>query len=54
MRAAWQALFEHYVFGPQSQVSSHIPEERRGVLGTLAPADAERLQAQLAQRLQHK
>ena len=54
VREAWRALFEHYVFGPQSQVSSHIPEERRGVLGTLAPADAERLQAQLAQRLQHK
>jgi hypothetical protein len=54
VREAWRALFEHYVFGPQSQVSAHIPEERRGVLGTLAPADAERLQAQLAQRLQQK
>ena len=54
VREAWRALFEHYVFGPQSQVSAHIPEPRRGVLGTLAPADAERLQAQLAQRLQPK
>ena len=54
VREAWRALFEHYVFGPQSQVSAHIPEERRGVLGTLAPADAQRLQAQLAQRLQPK
>jgi hypothetical protein len=54
VREAWRALFEHYVFGPQSQVSAHIPEQRRGVLGTLAPADAERLQAQLAQRLQPK
>ena len=54
VREAWRALFEHYVFGPQSQVSAHIPEGRRGVLGTLAPADAERLQAQLAQRLQPK
>jgi len=51
-RAAWRALFEHYVFGPQEPVSAHIPEPRRGVLGRLAPADAERLQAQLAQRLQ--
>jgi hypothetical protein len=54
-RAAWRALFEHYVFGPQEAVTAHIPEPRRGVLGRLAPADAERLQAQLAQRLQpHK
>ena len=54
VREAWRALFEHYVFGPQSQVSAHIPEPRRGVLGQLTPADAARLQAQLAQRLQPK
>jgi Cupin-like domain len=54
VREAWRALFEHYVFGPQSHVSAHIPESRRGVLGTFAPADAARLQAQLAQRLQPK
>jgi len=54
-RAAWRALFEHYVFGSQEAVTAHIPEPRRGVLGQLAPADAERLQAQLAQRLRpHK
>jgi len=54
-RAAWRALFEHYVFGSQEAVTAHIPEPRRGVLGRLAPADAERLQAQLAQRLRpHK
>ena len=54
-RAAWAALFQHYVFGPQAQVTAHIPGHRRGVLGPLASADAERLQAQLAQRLQtHK
>jgi hypothetical protein len=53
-RAAWAALFQHYVFGPQSQVSAHIPEERRGVLGPLAPADAERLRVQLVQRLQKR
>lgn len=51
-RAAWLALFEHYVFGPQEQVSAHIPEQRRGVLGTLSPEDTERLRAQLVQRLQ--
>jgi Cupin-like domain len=50
-RAAWRSLFEHYVFGPQEPVTAHIPEQKRGVLGPLAPADAERLQTQLAQRL---
>jgi hypothetical protein len=54
-RVAWAALFQHYVFGPQAQVSAHIPEHRRGVLGPLTPAEAERLQTLLAQRLQtHK
>jgi hypothetical protein len=51
-RAAWAELFGHYVFGPQEEVTAHIPAHRRGVLGALAPADAERLQTQLAQRLQ--
>ena len=50
-RAGWRSLFEHYVFGPQEPVTAHIPEQKRGVLGPLAPADAERLQTQLAQRL---
>jgi cupin-like protein len=50
-RAAWRALFEHYVFGPQGNVTAHIPEARRGVLGCMAAADAQRLQRQLAERL---
>jgi len=53
-RAAWRALFEHYVFGPQDEVSAHIPEGRRGVLGELAAGEAQRLQGQLVQRLQRK
>jgi hypothetical protein len=53
-RAAWRSLFEHYVFGPQERVTAHIPEEKRGVLGPLARADAERVQAQLAKRLQSR
>jgi hypothetical protein len=51
-RAAWRALFEHYIFGPHAEVTAHIPEHRRGMLGPLAPADAERLRVQLVQRLQ--
>ena len=50
-RAAWRALFEHYIFGDQATTIAHIPPPRRGVLGELGPADAERLRSQLAQRL---
>lgn len=35
-RAAWRALFEHYVFGDEDS-AAHIPPERRGVLGPLTP-----------------
>ena len=51
-RAAWRALFEHYVFGEQSGVTGHIPAERLGVLGTFSAADAARVRAYLAERLQ--
>jgi Cupin-like domain len=51
-REAWRALFAHYVFGPESGVTEHIPEQRRGVLGTFSAADAARVRAYLAERLQ--
>jgi hypothetical protein len=50
-RAAWRALFNHYVFGDDSDVIAHIPEHRRGVLGNLSDADVARLRAHLAERL---
>jgi Cupin-like domain len=53
-RAAWSALFEHFVFGPDGAVTDHIPPDRHGVLARLTPADAERLRAFLAGRLQKK
>lgn len=31
-RAAWRALFDRYVFGPQEEVTAHIPAHRLGVL----------------------
>ena len=52
VREAWRALFDYYVFGTPGDVSAHIPEQRRGVLGDITPADAERLRIGLAQRLQ--
>jgi hypothetical protein len=53
-RAAWRALFEHYVFGEPGAVTGHIPPHRHGLLGDLSPADAERLREQLAQRLKNQ
>jgi hypothetical protein len=49
---AWRALFDHYVFGPPQEATGHIPPARRGILGPLSDADAERVRAQLAQRAQ--
>jgi len=50
-RAAWRAVFDHYVFGPQEEITAHIPEQRRGLLGTLEPESLARVRAELAQRL---
>ena len=49
--AAWQALFDHFVFGTQADITGHIPEHRHGVLGKLAPEDVARLRAYLKERL---
>ncbi|MBV9696896.1 MAG: cupin-like domain-containing protein, partial [Gammaproteobacteria bacterium] len=51
-RAAWAALFHHYVFGAGPAVTEHIARERRGILGELTPAEEQRWRALLAQRLQ--
>lgn len=50
-REAWQALFEHYVFGSQADATEHIPAHRHGVLGRISASDAARLRAYLAERL---
>jgi hypothetical protein len=41
-RAAWHALFEHYVFTAPDEALAHLPREQRGMLG---PPSAERAQA---------
>ncbi|MDB6088908.1 MAG: Pass1-related protein [Gammaproteobacteria bacterium] len=51
-REAWRAIFDHYVFGAQAGVTEHIPEHRHGILGKVSAADAVRLRAYLAERLQ--
>jgi hypothetical protein len=50
-RAAWRALFDRYVFGPQDEVTAHIPAHRHGLLGPLSAQDVAALRAGLAQRL---
>jgi len=50
-RAAWRALFDRYVFGPQDEVTAHIPAARRGILGDIPPEGVARLRSELAQRL---
>jgi hypothetical protein len=40
------------VFGAEASGTDHIPEQRRGVLGTLSTADAARVRTYLAERLQ--
>jgi len=34
-RAAWRALFDHYVFRPDGHPLAHLPEDRHGILGPL-------------------
>ena len=50
-RKAWQALFEYYVFNGAGEPGAHIPQQRRGLLGTLSPEDAAKLRTHLSQRI---
>ena len=50
-RAAWRAVFEHYVFAADAQDASHIPEGKRGVLGEVSPALAREVRAFLRAKL---
>ncbi len=49
-RAAWRALFEHYVFGTPEDATGHIPPHRHGILGELSAEDVTRLRAHLKDR----
>ena len=51
-RAAWRALFDHYVFALDGDPADHLPPDRRGVLGAMTPELAQSLRAFLAKRLQ--
>ncbi len=49
-REAWRGLFEHYVFSDDADLS-HIPENRRGVLGEINADMARQLRAMLRSKL---
>lgn len=51
-RAAWSALFDHYVFGEDAQnAADHLPAAARGILGPPSPAREERMKAFLRAQL---
>jgi hypothetical protein len=50
-RRAWGAFFEQYVFGDDPGATAHIPEQRRGMLGTLSAEQLAGLRAHLAKKL---
>jgi hypothetical protein len=50
-KAAWRAMFDHYVFGDGAAAATHLPEAARGPLGALDARGARRLRAQVQQRL---
>ena len=50
-RRAWGAFFEQYVFGDDAGATAHIPEHRRGILGTLSAEQLAGIRAHLAKRL---
>jgi cupin-like protein len=50
-RRAWGAFFEQFVFGEDAAATAHIPEPRRGILGTLSAEQLAQLRAHLARKL---
>lgn len=52
-RAAWAAVFAHYVFGDTGTSVAHIPAPRRGVLGDLVADSLRERRIQLADKLKN-
>lgn len=50
-RAAWRALFEHYVFLTGDDPSAHLPTHARGILEASAPEDVARMRQVLIAKL---
>jgi Cupin-like domain len=50
-RAAWRAMFDHYVFQSEADPVAHLPPERRGALSEMTPELAAHIRAALLKRL---
>jgi hypothetical protein len=50
-RAAWRAVFEHYVFQTEADPVAHLPPQRRGALGDMTPELAAHIKSALLKRL---
>ena len=50
-RAAWRAMFDHFVFHADGDPNAHIPQERRGIRGKLTAEAKSRLRRTLSQML---
>jgi hypothetical protein len=50
-RAAWQAMFDHFVFRAGGDPTRHVPEPQRGIRGALGEESKARLRRQLGQLL---
>jgi hypothetical protein len=50
-RAAWCAVFDHYVFETGGDPVAHLPPDSRGALGPMTPALAAQIKAGLLRRL---
>lgn len=50
-KAAWRALFDHYLFADPAQAVAHLPASAHGSLAPLNPDTARRMRAQLLNRL---
>lgn len=50
-KAAWAAMFDHYVFGDATTAGEHLPDHVRGELGPLDVRAARRLRAKIADRI---
>jgi hypothetical protein len=50
-RAAWRAMFDHYIFRDHGDPMAHLPDDARGVFGESTPESIAALRAMLARPL---
>ena len=51
-RAAWKAVFDHYLFGDREDAAGHLPDHVLGPLGKIDPMLARRLRAVVTRKIQ--